>query len=169
MSASQVRVGIFVGMFLLLSPFAGRPQGAEKDLPAKPPSEKSSVPKAEKKPALSEIMRVSTSQVARTAAQEKGKGRPAQESGDQPSDSGSLELRPLAQGAEVSSEAVAIPSRGSRKSPLKNVHGTVYGSVDPKNKGTHRAGASVGATSKSGKSGIYVETERSREIIPPSR
>jgi len=64
---------------------------------------------------------------------------------------------------------VVVPSRKSKKSTLGNVHGQVHGSVDGNNPGTRRTGASVGASSKSGKTAVYVETERGRTQPNPPR
>lgn len=153
----------------LLAPAAGRPQEVAKASSAKPATREPAAPKSEKKPALAEITRASTAEAARSAAKEQAKQCAAEGSPDESAEPGVTELRPVAQDADASSGAVVAPRQASKKSVLKNIHGTVYGARGAKHKGDHRAGAAVGASSKGGKTSIYVETERSRETVPPPR
>ena len=77
------------------------------------------------------------------------------------------EFRPAAEGSAASAAAV-VKTKDSKKSVLKTVHGTAYGSLDPKNRGSHQAAGSVGGSSKSGKTSVYVETDSSRTAAPSS-
>jgi hypothetical protein len=146
-------------------------QETAKDSPASPPAQKPAATKTQKKPALAEVTRVSTTDAAQSVAKDKAKEK-AQEPGredstQKPADSSVTEFRPASPDAASSGETTAAPSKDSKKSALDRVHGTVYGSADPGNKGTHRTGAAAGISSKSGKTSIYVETERARETPPP--
>ena len=75
------------------------------------------------------------------------------------------EFRPAPNG-DAEAEGVVVKSEGSKKSILKNVHGAAYGGLDAKNRKDHDAAASVGGSSKSGKTSVYVETENSRTSAP---
>jgi hypothetical protein len=46
------------------------------------------------------------------------------------------------------------------------IHGSVYGSTDPKHPGTRADGAEVGVTSKSGKTSVYAGTDQTRATPP---
>lgn len=63
--------------------------------------------------------------------------------------------------------AVVVNSKDSKKSAMKNVHGSVAGVLDPNHRGDRQAAASVGASSKSGKTSVYIETDKSRIAPPP--
>lgn len=139
------------------------------------PSHKNSEPskaqasKPDQKPALAEVTRVSTDEAAHSAARKKAEGNAGSETSDQPADSAVTEFHPAARTSGASSEADAGPSKGPKRSLTKNLHGTVYGARGTGHDGDHKAGASVGASSKSGKTNIYVETNRSRESSPAPR
>ena len=121
------------------------------------------------KPKLSEITRVSTDEAARGAAREKA--TPDEDAStvetDQATAATVTELKPASRSSETSSGSMTTQdSKGSKSS---RVHGRAYGSLDPKNSGDRQEGAAVGAGSKSGKTHIYIETERSRRTTPPNR
>ncbi len=123
---------------------------------------KSSTSKSKGKPTLADATRISTGDAARTAAKDMAKRRGSDSAAEASGAPDVLEFHPDGPGAQG---AAAASSRESKKSALKNVHGDAYGALDSRGSG-RRAGGSVGATSKSGKSSIYVETDRSRETTP---
>jgi hypothetical protein len=133
------------------------------------PNAKGSVSSTDKKPALAQATRVSTDEAMRSAAQKQAKKATDEETPDKTPEPDVLEFRPAAKGAESSGGAVVVPQKDSKKSALSNVHGTVHGSLDPKGSGAQRTGASVGASSKSGKTAVYVETERGHAGQNPPR
>jgi hypothetical protein len=120
-----------------------------------------------KKPALADVTRVSTEKAVRSAAQEKSKQDDAKAEEEKTSDPGVTEFRP-ARPDEKGAAENQNTSGGEKKSKgrtLKKVHGRVYGATDPAGTG-NRTGAAAGASSSSGKTSIYVETERDRENSP---
>jgi hypothetical protein len=67
-----------------------------------------------------------------------------------------LEFQPAASGSEAASNPRVVDDGAPGKSPLKRVHGDLYGATG----GAGRAeGGSVGATSKSGKTSIYIQSD----------
>jgi hypothetical protein len=150
----------------LLMPMASIPQDTAKKS-SETPSSKSAVSSTDKKPALAEVTRVSTEGAARSVAQKQAKKVAEEDGAEKPAEPDVLEFRPAPENADSSGDTVVAPSKGSKKSALSNVHGEVYGSADAKNARTHRAGAGVGASSKSGKTAVYVETERGRTKQDP--
>jgi len=126
-----------------------------------------------------ELRPVSTAEAARSAAEDRAKeqksGAAKSPAGPSSSDKSAAqgsgdpvtEFRPAAEGSAASAAAV-VKTKDSKKSVLKNVHGTAYGSLDPKNRGSHQAAGSVGGSSKSGKTSVYVETDSSRTAAPSS-
>jgi len=138
--------------------------------------------KAEKEPSQPplelRLKPVSTADAARSAAQELAKSRKGadREASTEPARAGKPavdrtddspvdEFRPAPQG-NPEGDGVTVKSEGSKKSVLKNVHGAAYGGLDAKNRKDHDAAASVGGSSKSGKTSVYVETENSRTSAP---
>jgi hypothetical protein len=70
-----------------------------------------------------------------------------------------LEFQPAASGSGTASNPRVVSDDAGSKSPLKRVHGDLYGATG----GTgHAAGGSVGATSKSGKTSIYIQSDEAR-------
>jgi hypothetical protein len=120
-----------------------------------------------KKPALADPTRVSTEKAARSAAKEKSKQGNAKAEEEKASDSGVTEFRPARPDEKGAAEDRNTSDDGkkSKGRALKNVHGTVHGATDSAGTG-NRTGAAVGASSPSGKTSIYVETERDREKLP---
>jgi hypothetical protein len=111
---------------------------------------------------LIEATRVSTEEAGRRAAQDKAKGTSktiAKKKSENDSAPGVSELRPVSKPAGDSAVTTRVPADESGKSVLKNIHGSVQGASGA---GTRRAAAEVGASSKTGKTHVYVETERSR-------
>jgi hypothetical protein len=58
----------------------------------------------------------------------------------------------------ASSGALVLPSNGSSKSALKSIHGEVDDALAPGSGGANQVGGAVGATSKSGKTSIFLQT-----------
>src|SRR5207302_10251654 len=127
--------------------------------------------KAEKEPSQPplelRLKPVSTADAARSAAQElakskKGAGREAsaeparagKSAVDRTDDSPVDEFRPAPNG-NPEAEGVVVKSEGSKKSILKNVHAAAYGGLDAKNRKDHDAAASVGGSSRRGKTAAY--------------
>ncbi len=131
---------------------------APQNPPADSPAKESPAPRANKKRLLDEATRVSTSEAVKSVAQE-SKEKP--KTSESSSASEVLEFQPAAPSSAAAGTVVA-PSKDSKKSVAKNVHGTVYGSADPQATGNRRTGGAVGTSSKSGKSSIYVETDQGR-------
>ncbi len=156
-------------LLLILVCLAVFPAGSQQGTPApdrdQSPQPKSSISKSKQKSALADATRVSTAEVASKAAKDIAKERGGDGATDASGASDVLEFHPANPGAQHSAGAAVAPSKESRKSALKNIHGDAYGALDSRGSG-RRAGGSVGATSKSGKSSIYVETDRSRETTP---
>jgi hypothetical protein len=109
---------------------------------------------------LLDATRVDTEKAARSAA--KAAAKPATEKTETPKDPDkeSPEVTELTPASKAKSdETVLVLDEKTGSSPLNKIHGSVYGSDGA---GTSQTGASVGASSKSGKTSIYVESERSR-------
>lgn len=160
----QVRMGFFLTVaFSLLVPAGAAAQEATPTSPsANTKGQESAAAKKEKKPTLAEVTRVSTAEAVRSAAKARAKTEAQTKEPDKPGEPDVSEFQPASGNADASANTATAASHDSRKSALKNVHGTVHGSLDPKNTGSRRVGASVGGGSKSGKSHIHVETDRSR-------
>jgi hypothetical protein len=118
----------------------------------------------QKEPALTNAVRVSTDAALRKAAQEKAKEAASGKDKKSTADKDVLEFRPAAPGSAPAEKDVVVED--SKKSPVKNVHGEVYGTTGSGSVGTRGAGAAVGASSRSGKTSVYVETQRSRTTPP---
>lgn len=155
-----------VSICLLISLVSAEQEAAKKTPDAPPPKSTAST---EKKPKLSEVTRVSTDEAARSVAEKQTTKGNEEEGAKEDHEAAVIEFKPARASAESSGGAVVVPSKGSKKSVLGNVHGTVHGSADARNSGTRRTGASVGASSKSGKTAVYVETERGRTEANPPR
>lgn len=175
----QVKTWILLATLSLLLPTTVSAQGsAEKQPSDSSAKQENSASKTDKKPVAAEhpdsarrgslpleIIRVSTEEAVRSTAQAEAKKRAAKDGSPAESpDAAVLEFKPADQ--DSARGAVVAPSKDSKKSALKRVHGAAYGSLNPDHPGNHEAAASVGATSKSGKSSIYVETDRSKATLP---
>jgi hypothetical protein len=150
----------------LLMPIASAAQDTAKKS-SDTPSSKSSVVSTTKKPVLAEVTRVSTEGAARSVAQKQARKGAEEDGAQKAAEPDVLEFQPAPKNTGSSGKTVVAPSKGSKKSALGKVHGKIYGSADTKDAGTHRAGASVGASSKTGKTAVYVEAERGRSQQDP--
>ncbi|HZP00973.1 MAG TPA: hypothetical protein VFD30_11805 [Terriglobia bacterium] len=115
---------------------------------------------AEKKPRLVDATRVSTSEVAKSVAKTESSKSVAPKSGEKAGDAAVLEFKPT---ASAEGDAVTVHEDGTPKSALKKIHGNVYGATGA---GSRETGGAVGTTSKSGKTSVYVGTDRSRTSPP---
>ena len=118
-----------------------------------------------KKRALLDAPRVSTDAAVHSAAKDMIKQTTGEKTPNQPEDAEVVEFRP-AESESASSSTSGAPPKTPKKGALKDVHGTVYGAAGAKNPGTNAEGAAISASSKSGKTAIYVETDRARTSPP---
>lgn len=145
-------------LLILTLALAGATWALADDPPQKPETQKSSQADSSKKPALSDAVRVSTDEALASAAKQEAKKQgPKEDQKDSPDDA-VLELRPSVPEAAADSSAAV-----SKEKKLKNVHGEVSGTAGA---GRNREGGKVGASSKSGKTSVYVETDRSNTTPP---
>lgn len=157
---------------LALAPFtaaAATPQN-----PASQATSQESGAEAKKTPAKSDNVklldatRVSTEEAARHAAQKKAEASPKNDSKkkeDTKKDAvpGITELQPAAKPQDDSTPSVETEAQKTGKLPIKDIHGSVQGGGGS---GVREGGAEVGASSKGGKTHVYVESERSSTQNP---
>ncbi len=136
------------------------PSAAQEDKAPRP--KKEPAVQAQKKPVLVNATRVSTDAAARSAAKEETEKPAAARKTKDSGESAVLEFKPAGPNAG-SGEVVVLPKDSKKK---KNIHGEVYGTTGAQAAGTQGGGGAVGATSKSGKTSVYVETERQRTTPP---
>jgi hypothetical protein len=72
--------------------------------------------------------------------------------------SGVAEFQAVSQAPDSPAGALVLRPEGSKKSALKKIHGEVDGALASGIVGGNQVGAAVGATSKSGKTSIFVQT-----------
>ena len=123
-------------------------------------------PRPKAKPALSQATHISTEEAVHKAAADlakKPKGQSVETKAAAPkaADAAVLEFRPADRSESTPTPAATRQSKNSKKSPLKNAHGSIYGSAGAGGASREIAG-SAGASSKSGATSIYVETDQSR-------
>jgi hypothetical protein len=73
-----------------------------------------------------------------------------------------MEFQPAPSGSGPASSSGVVHDGAQSKSPLKRVHGDLYGAMGASG---HAAGGSVGATSKSGKTSVYIQSDEARSKI----
>jgi len=96
------------------------------------------------------------------AAQGENESKPAGQS-TAATDNAVVEFQPAGDGAEKRSTAAAtVQDKGSKPS-RKRVHGDLYGARSGLG---HADGGSVGGTSKSGRTSVYVESDHARSQVP---
>jgi hypothetical protein len=88
----------------------------------------------------------------------------SQSTGQNKADDAVMEFHAAGSGSGNSGTAPAVIHDQGNKSALKHVHGDLYGA---KSGIGHADGGSAGATSKSGKTAIYVESDQTRSTVPP--
>ena len=115
-------------LFLHLLPAASQSAPEERhDLTG----EESSVGKPKKKPSPAALTRVNTEEQARSAAKERNKEKAASQLSGGSNELDVVELQPSTSNRENGDGGVPFKASSSKKSPVKDVHGTVYGSTDP--------------------------------------
>jgi cytoskeletal protein RodZ len=120
-----------------------------------------------KKAVLSDATRASTSKAMEGAAKQKVTATGEQEP-RAPEDSAVTEFRPVPPGQANDGRQPAPTNSGQKaeSGPLKDVHGSVYGASGTANSSVRTTGAAAGASSKSGKTSVYIEGRRARESSP---
>lgn len=154
-------IWIFLMIVLAVGTFAAAqaPQPTDTDQSQKKGA-KATEKQPNKKHSLTDATRASTDLALEDAAKQAAtKPEPSKETS---ATEAVVEFHP----AEAEATTSTSVKTDAQKSKKKNIHGTAYGAANPKNSGTHREGGAVGATSKSGKTSVYVETERDRTTTP---
>lgn len=160
---------VIAGFVLLSSPVAkaqdSAPDRSNAKTVAAPPS-MGNTKKPAKKIVLTDVAPVTTEEAARSVAKERARpvskkknAKPA----DAPLDS-VVEFHPASQAEQAAAQSDARPRV---KHAGKNIHGEAYGGLDPANTGTHQAGGAAGATSKSGRTSVYIQGDQTRSTQPP--
>ncbi len=145
----------------LVVPLAAYPQ-ASPEKTSNPTSDRQVAAKPVKKASLADATRVSTDEAARQAIQQQNPDRAARDSSTASGEAAAVvEFKPAPPAAKDDDSVVVKNSGDSKK--LRNVHGEAHGATGA---GGHREGGAVGATSKGGKTAVYVETDHSR-VSPP--
>jgi hypothetical protein len=151
MMVPNLRATLLLGAVLtLMNALFAFPQETAKSRPATETRD-DAAKTAEKKSVLANVTRISTAEAAKKAKPEE-----TQKASEASGDPDVMEFRPASRDEEDAQAPTA-----SAKSPRKAVHGEAYGALDPKHPGTHRAGGAAGATSKSGKTSVYVSKSTS--------
>ena len=73
-----------------------------------------------------------------------------------------VEFQPAPSGSGAASSGTVIEDPAQSKSPLKRVHGDLYGVAGAD---SHAAGGSVGASSRSGKTSVYIQSDQARSKV----
>ena len=153
-------VALATGLFFVTMGSAQEKQIVE------PSSKVKATPQNGKSPVLVDAPRVSTDAAIHDAAREAAKKQAGDNAiPDQPGNADVVEFH-AAEPVTASSSTGAAPAKTPKKGLLENVHGSVYGAASAKGPQTHAEGAAIGASSKSGKSAIYVETNDARTSPP---
>ncbi|MGD0697674.1 MAG: hypothetical protein ABSB82_22885 [Terriglobia bacterium] len=168
MANSSKPIAISVAAFVVLAASAMVAQNSAENTSPKSSSTRmhQAAPNTvQKKSSLPAVTRVSTAEAAKKAATEatstKAKPEETRKASEASEAPDVMEFRPASRDEEHAQAPTA-----SAKSSRKAVHGEAYGALDPKHPGTHRAGGAAGATSKSGKTSVYVETDQSKSTSP---
>jgi hypothetical protein len=132
---------------------------AQEKQTAGPSSKVKAAPQENKKTGLLSATRVSTDAATRSAAKKVIEQAGTDKTSKEPEGSDVVEFRPAGPESMTTSTSVAS-QKPPEKGPLKDFHGTVYGATDPGIPRTNAEGAAVGASSKSGKSAVFVRTDR---------
>lgn len=73
-----------------------------------------------------------------------------------------MEFQPAPPASGAATGSGVVEDGAPSKSPLKRVHGNLYGATGVAG---HAAGVSVGATSKSGKTSVYIQSDEARSKV----
>src|SRR6266567_4510928 len=146
---------------IIVTPLAGQSL-ASAPAQENPPKESS---KKQEKARLEEVTRVNTEKAAQSAAKEKSKASTEEKKKKVPELSGGSEVTEFHPAAAEESAPGGKPGTAKTKPRAKDIHGTVYGAGSARS--TRAAGGGeVGATTKSGKTSVYVQSEKSRAADP---
>jgi len=142
-------------------------QQAEKTPPVGSTVTPAQKPSPSKKAVLSDATRASTSKAMEGAAKQKVTATGEQEP-RAPEDSAVTEFRAVPPGQANDGRQPAPTNSGQKaeSGPLKDVHGSVYGGSGAAGSSARTTGAAAGASSKSGKTSVYIEGQRARESSP---
>ncbi|PYV19595.1 MAG: hypothetical protein DMG21_01170 [Acidobacteria bacterium] len=157
---------VYIFILILCVPF-DRPLFSQNPAPTSQ-AKKTEAAVAAQKPRivpLEEATRVSTDKALHSAAKDKSK--PAAEEKKGPQLSGESEVTEFhpATPKEENSGGDPAASKKAKKSSTKHLHGTVYGASGSGSSGA-TAGGALGTTTKSGKTSVYVQSEKSRTANP---
>ncbi|MGH9453178.1 MAG: hypothetical protein ACRD2O_04320, partial [Terriglobia bacterium] len=151
-------------------------KAAAKDVAAMRTTQKSPGPEITRTITLLDATRVSTAGALKATAQAKeadlaAKSHQALEGivSKKPTptaDSAVVELQPAAPASVDGGKPVVAPSRDSKDSLLKNIHGELYGSTAAGIGGKNAEGGAAGATTKGGKTSIYVQSDHTQGPLP---
>lgn len=160
---------LVTALVLLAATVAGLQSSAGQDAAKDSAAGSSKVSQSQEKSKLIEATRVSTEEAARRAAKEKSKKAAKEDSSkkqESKKDSASnvSELRPVEKDDDDSASSAQVSTKDSGKSPIKDVHGSIQGTRGGQ---TRQAGGDIGASSKSGKTHVYVEGARSKSDTQP--
>ncbi len=153
--AKARKLWLSIPVMLLLSAYSGAAQGDKAPGAKKPPE-------PQNRPVLVNATRVSTDATARSAAKEEARQSAAETRTKDSNQSAVTEFKPAGPN-DGSGEVVVLPKDSKKK---KNIHGEVFGTTSAQGAGTQGGGGAVGATSKGGKTSVYVETEHQRTTPP---
>ncbi|HEV2348355.1 MAG TPA: hypothetical protein VG028_00760 [Terriglobia bacterium] len=160
---------VIAGIVLICSPVANAQDPAPKsssDKTVAAPQAMGQTKKPAKKVALSDVAPLSTEEAARSAAKEAAQS-PAKKKGDKSTDTGIDSVLEFHPASNTEPAAARSDARSRVKHAGKNIHGEAYGTVDATNPGTHQGGGALGATSKSGKTSVYVQGDQTRATQTP--
>jgi hypothetical protein len=165
MRSRSSKYGLIV-LFLVFGFVGSTPaqENAQKQTPS--PEVPAKKPAPDTKSVLMGASRASTAKAADGAAKERSQGAEAAEEAAQPNaDSAVTELRPLppSKQDQGASSKDGDKKKSSKRGPLKDVHGTVYGGSGT---GSQAAGGSAGASTRSGKTSVYVEGQTGQARDP---
>ena len=126
-----------------------------------PPKESS---RKQEKARLEEVTRVSTEKAAQSAAKEKSKPG-TEEKSKGPELSGGSQVTEFHPAIAEERAPAGEPGATRTKCRAKDIHGSVQGAGGSRGSGA-AGGGEVGATTKSGKTSVYVQSEKSRTANP---
>jgi hypothetical protein len=178
MKHQQVLIAAILIAMGLMAPYATlRAQSAASDSAARPADKVAATPapQTQSKLTLLDATRVSTDEAIKEmhparmpTAKPDGKQKGAKTAASK------LESLPASDVVELQSVSHAagtldpflVDQKDHSKSPLKNVHGDLYGATDSGALGGNQVDGAVGATTKSGKTSVYVQTDHAQTTWP---
>jgi len=175
MSKTPWQTVVLVTALFLFLPAAAAAQKEKPSGPQKATSENSKAAKSPGRLPLQSVTLVNTDEAARKVAEEasaraqtpKGAARTSNKTApQQEADGAVLEFRPT-EGSPMADPAPGtVQTKSSKKSVLKNIHGSAYGAAASAVGQANGEGGAVGADSSNGKFNIYVEGEHAHASTP---